>query len=259
MSIRFGVCAKLDKIQDVIDAGYDYFESEFRELVTMSEEDFQKLFKTVNDNKFYAESYNNFFPASMRLTGEDVDFDAITTHCEKGMERAAALGGKVTVIGSGGARNVPEGFDMETARNQFVKVLGIAGDVAAKYGITIVIEPLNAGETNLINTVQEGIDICKKVNKPNVKALADFYHIYKSGETLDAVINGGDMLGHLHIARANDDRDMPYEEDIPKVEEWAKAVEESGYQGRLSLEGVFKPDFNQSIIRARKIVECFNK
>lgn len=259
MSIRFGVCTTFDKIPVIKAAGYDYLEYGFANLVKMSDEEFENAKAEVEKYDFKVESYNGFFPSDIRLTGEDVDWDVIAQHCEKGMKRAAELGGKVTVIGSGGARKIPEGFDFETGYNQFAKVLGLAGDIAAKYGIMVVVEPLNAGETNLIHTVQEGIDICKKVGKPNVKSLADFFHVYKSGESLDAIINNDGMLGHLHIARANADRAMPYEEDIPKVEEWAEAVKASGYEGRLSLEGGFKPEFEEAITRTRKIIECFNK
>ncbi len=259
MSIRFGVCTTFDKIPTLIDAGYDYIEFGFGNLVKMSEEDFEQAKATVEKYKFYAESYNGFFPVDIRLTGPDVDYDIIAEHTEKGMKRAAALGGKVTVIGSGRSRNIPDGFDFDEGYNQFAKVLSIAGDIAAKYGIMVVVEPLNTGETNLINTVAQGIEICKKVGKPNVKSLADFYHIYRSGETLDAIRNNDGMLGHLHLARANDDRAMPYEEDIPKVEEWAAAVKESGYEGRLSLEGGYRPEFEECMHRTRKIIDCFNK
>ena len=259
MSVRFGVCTTFDKIPTLIDAGYDYLEFGFSNLVKMTEEDFEKAKETVAKYKFYAESYNGFFPAEIRLTGPDVNYDVIAEHAEKGFKRAAELGGKVTVVGSGGSRNVPEGFDFETAYNQFAKVLGLLGDIAAKYGILVVVEPLRTEETNLINTVAQGIEIVKKVNKPNVKSLADFFHVYKSGETLDAIRYNDGWLGHLHIARANADRAMPFEEDIPKVQEWAAAVKESGYEGRLSLEGGYTPEFTECVNRTRKIIDCFNK
>lgn len=259
MSVRFGVCTTFDKIPTLIDAGYDYIEFNFTTLVKMTDEEFEQAKATVEKYNFKAEAYNCFFPGEVRLTGPDVDFDLIAAHIEKGMARAAALGGKVTVIGSGRSRNILDGFDFNEGYNQFAKVLSIAGDIAAKYGIMVVVEPLNTKETNLINTVAQGIEICKKVGKPNVKSLADFFHVYKSGETLDAIRNNDGMLGHLHIARANDDRAMPYEEDIPKVEEWAAAVKESGYEGRLSLEGGYRPEFEECIYHTRKIIDCFNK
>ena len=259
MSIRFGVCTTFDKIPTLIAAGYDYLEFGFGNLVKMTEEEFEEAKATVKEHNFKAEAYNGFFPGDIRLTGPDVDYDVIKAHTEKGMARAAQLGGKVTVVGSGKSRNVPEGFSFEEAYAQFAKVLGIVGDVAAKYGITVVVEPLQTKETNLINSVAEGIEIVKKVDRPNVKCLADFFHVYKNGETLDAVKNSNGWLAHLHLARANDDRAMPYEEDIQKVEEWAAAVKEAGYEGRLSLEGGYLPEFSECMHRTRKIIDCFNK
>ncbi len=257
MSIRFGVCASFDNIPDLIEAGYDYLEFGFNVLVNMSEEDYKKALDTVKEHNFFAESFNGFFPGDMRLVGHEVDIDRIKAHCEKGLERAASLGGKVVVIGSGAARKVCACGNKEKAYEQFAEVLGLVGDLAKKYGITVVVEPLNTGETNLINTVAEGLELCKKVNRDNVKGLADFFHVYKSGESLDAIRNEGKNLGHLHLARANDDRAMPYEEDIPTIKEWAKAVKESGYEGRLSLEGGYKPEFKECIIRTRKIIKEF--
>ncbi len=259
MSIRFGVCTSFNNIPTLIEAGYDYIESNLTNLVQMTDEEFAQAKATIETYHFYAESFYCFFPGEMRLTGPDVDYDLITAYIEKGMTRAAALGAKVTVIGSGGSRKIPDGFDFATGYDQFAKVLCLAGDIASKYGIMVVVEPLHARETNLINTVAQGIEIVKKVNKPNVKVNADFYHMYKSGETLDAVRYNDGWLGHLHLARANDDRAMPYEEDIEKVKEWADAVKESGYEGRLSLEGSYLPEFAECVHRTRKIIKCFDR
>ena len=39
--------------------------------------------------------------------------------------------------------------------------------------------------------------------------------------------------------------------------EEAKSVRECGYNGRLSLEGGYQPEFNECIIRMRKILKAF--
>ena len=257
MSIRFGVCATFDKIPVLISAGYDYLEFGLKNLVNMSDAEFEAALETVKKYNFYAESFNTFFSAEIALVGEKVDFNVISEYCEKGLKRAAALGGKIAVIGSGKSRKIPEDFDRNTAYNQFLKVLGIAGSIAEKYEMLIVVEPLYRGETNFINTVDEGLEISKAANRENVKSLADLYHLYMNGESLDTIINEGKSLAHLHLARPNPDRDMPYEEDIPTVNEWAKAVKQSGYSGRLSLEGGFNPTFEEAIIRTKRIIEAF--
>ncbi len=48
-------------------------------------------------------------------------------------------------------------------------------DYADPLGITIVIEPLNTTESNIINSVPEAIDFANKVNRKSIHALADFF------------------------------------------------------------------------------------
>ena len=257
--IRFGVCGSIDKMPIVKEQGFDYLEMSFSSLVAMSEEEYIKVLEMTAQYDMKVEAYNGFFPGDIAIVGENVDYDVIAAHAEKGMKRAAALGGKVAVIGSGKSRTIPEGFDYDTAYGQFAKTLRICGEIAAKYGMTIVVEPLQTKETNLINTVAAGMEICKRVDHPAVKCLADFYHVFRSGESLDAIREGKEMLAHLHIARANEDRCMPGEEDIPQVREWAAAVKENGYSGRLSLEGSYPGDYAECLGRTRKIVDIFNE
>ena len=111
MSIRFGVCTTFDKIPALIDAGYDYVEFGFGNLVKMTDEEFAEAKAAVEKYNFKAEAYNGFFPGEIRITGPDVDYDRITAHTEKGMARAAQLGGKVvTISGPDGYIYDPDGI-----------------------------------------------------------------------------------------------------------------------------------------------------
>ena len=256
--MRFGVCtADVNRFAAVKEAGYDYIEFALVELVKMSDEAFETFKAKVQEIGLPIESYNGFFPPDLKIVGEEIDYDAIAAYAEKGLSRAAQLGGKVAVIGSGGARRIPEGEDYETNFARFAKTLAVCGEVAKRHGMYVTVEPLNDKETNLINSVEEGLQVCRLANHPNVKCLADFYHVFMSGETLDAVRGAGDMLGHVHLARANEDRDMPYAEAAAQCEEWAAALKTCGYDLRLSLEGRYQPSFEEAIIRCRDLVKAF--
>ncbi len=247
--MRFGVCCStIDYYPRIKELGYDYVEVGFSNLATMDDEKFEALANALKANGLKGECANGFFPGDKVLTGPDADHSFIPEYVEKGMKRFKAIGGEVAVLGSGKARNIPEGFDFAKGEEQFIQVLKTAADIAAKYGIKIAIEPLNTGETNLINTVQQSIDIIKRCNHPNVCTLADFFHVFKSGETLDAIENAGELLIHTHLARADADRQMPRtKEDLEACKVWAAALKNSGYNGRMSLEGSFKPEFIQTI------------
>ncbi len=247
--MKFGVCCtSVEYFPRIKALGYDYIEVGFSTVTTMDDEKFEKLVEGLKANGLKAEAANGFFPGDKILTGPEADHSFIPEYVEKGMKRFKAIGGEVAVLGSGKARNIPEGFDFTKGEEQFIEVLKIAGDIAAKYGIKIAIEPLQAKETNLINTVQQSLDIIARCKHPNVCTLADFYHVFRSGETLDAVENARELLIHTHLARANEDRQMPRtEEDYEACKVWANALKKCGYTARMSLEGSFKPEFTETI------------
>ena len=257
--MRFGVCADVDRVPLLKALGYDYIEANFSNVVKMTDEEYAEWAEKVLESDFKVETCNGFFPGDVVLTGPNADISFVESYVELGMSRVKPLGCEVVVLGSGKARNIPDGFDREKGIEQFCDVLKIAGDVAMKYGIKIVIEPLNAKkETNLVNTVQDCLDIIKRAGHPNIYALADFYHVFMSGESMDAIINAKELLAHTHLARANEDRWIPCtEEDFEQCKIWAEALKQNGYTGRMSLEGYFRPDFNEAVEKVLPAIEIF--
>ncbi len=49
----------------------------------------------------------------------------------------------------------------------------MAASLAEQAGVTIVCEPLNKKESNIINSVAEGIEYVKELNHPNFQCLVD--------------------------------------------------------------------------------------
>lgn len=142
----------------------------------LSDADFAALCKRVERSGIRCEACNNFFPGRIRLTGPDVDEQAVRAYYAKALERAATLGVKSIVFGSAGAKRVPEGFDMDRAYQQVVQVTRETGEAAAKYGITIVIEPVRMPDCNIINTFAEGVQLQDRRPRQR-KGVIDFYHM----------------------------------------------------------------------------------
>lgn len=256
--IRFGVCTKFEKLPLLEKAGYDYMEFALSSLEKRSDEEYAEFVKLVDASPLQVEAFNGFFPGDIALVGPEVDMERIAAYTEKALRRAARLGGKVAVLGSGKSRNIPEGFPFETAYRQFCQVFDLCATIAGRYGITVALEPLNPKETNFLTTVAEGIALCKAVNNPHGKCLVDFYHVSQSGESLDAIREGHDWIVHTHLATPS--RYMPEsEEDIAVCRQWAQALKDCGYEGRMSLEGHFAADFEEDITRTRKVLDLFNE
>src|SRR5688500_15748700 len=115
-------------------------------------------------------------------------------------KRAKRLGIERLVFGSGGARKRPAGVDEETARVHLAEFTRMAGEVCAHHGVTLVIEHLNRGETNTLNTLAEARDLCEGVDHPGVQMLVDSYHYGLEKENDQAVLDLDGTLRHVHVA-----------------------------------------------------------
>jgi len=199
------------------------------------DEDFRENVEKARQSALPIRSGSGFFPGDIRLTGPDADMERALRYTEVAMRRASEIGMEVAVLGSGQARAIPEGFSREEAEKQFETLLSGMGKIAKKYGVTIVIEPLNRKECNYINTVQEAYEIAKRVNHPNIRVLADLYHMAQEGESPQSILNAGrKYLRHVHIAEKEHRTSPGVEGD--DFTPYFQALKEIGYEGTISIE-----------------------
>lgn len=234
--MRFGVCAPISDAAMMAEIGFDYLEVGTSGIAAMTEEEFEAFCKENAAAPIHAEAVNILFPGTIRLTGDAVDWENMTQYIERVMSRLGRAGIAVAVFGSGGSRRVPEGFSMETAWEQLVKVGKILAQAAEKNGVTIALEPLRRAETNIINTQKEGLRLVREVNHPHFKLLCDYYHLAQEGGTPADVEACGDTLVHMHIAKP-DDRKTMYPGDGADYAGFFCALRNAGYDGRISFEG----------------------
>jgi len=233
-------------------AGYDYLEMPLSTIAALSEGEFADVKRTVKEGKFPVEACNVFFPRSLRLTGPEVDWQKVEAYAELALGRASELGAKVVVFGSGGSRNVPEGFPMDEAWQQLVKLLRLIEPIAAKNNITVVIEPLNDKETNIIHTGAEGLKLAKEVDRPHIRLLLDLYHMSLMHEDPAIALEAKDYLRHAHFARP-EGRAYPSElEDEFKA--FFDGLKRAGYDGRVSIEAGYT-DFHLDAPKALAVMK----
>lgn len=236
-AIRLGVCSTPANLQAVQALGYDYLEYSFSTVAKMSDPDFEALLKTATGSKIKIEAMNGFLPGDIKVVGPKVDNDQITRYLKPSLARADRLGTRIVVFGSAGSRKVPDGFSRDKAMEQLVAFLRLTSDLAKPYpGLTIVVEPLRTQESNIINTVKDGLELVKKVDRPNIRLHADLYHMAINKEGVDGVLEAGSVyLKHTHIANPAD-RVYPKAGDAFDYKPFFEALKKIGYQGRLSIE-----------------------
>ena len=233
---KLGVCTSVDKAGLLKEAGCDYTEEAVGRFLipAATDEKFAEKFSRFEESGFPILACNSFIPGSLKSTGPDTKHDEIIEYARVAFEGAQKTGIKYIVFGSSGSRNVPEGFDKDRAREQFIALLKRMGPVARKYDVVVVIEPLNKKESNIVNTVSEGAEIARAVNHPNIKLLSDFYHMALENEGPQAVIEAGALIKHCHIAE-KENRAAPGTtgDDFTG---YFKALKEINYQGAISIE-----------------------
>jgi len=237
--MRFGICTTPDNIDVLAPAGFDYAELSLNTIAALDPDAYESLRRQVGTSPIKVESFNGFFPWSMRVVGPNANPEAIRSYAESAMERAAGLGGKVVVVGNGGSRRIPEGYEKSSIIAQFAGVLRVIGDEAAKYGIIAALEPLNVRETDFINSIPEGVELVRAADHPHVRLLADFYHIRMDDEPMENLAQAKGMLAHVHIANAHG-RIFPADAGEDLYEEFFCMLHLIGYDERVSLEAASK-------------------
>ena len=229
----------LSSLQLLKESGYAYVELPLAESLLLNIEQAAILKKFIQDTHLPCEGFNNFFPASFRLTGEDASLDAAVEYADKALSFASSFGASVVVFGSGGARNVPFGFSMDKAYDQIAAVLYRIGNIAKQHNINICIEHLRRQESNILNAYTEVFNLAKYVNHPSICCLVDFFHQAIENESpnvIDDICDPG-FLRHVHFANPAG-RVFPSldDQETDQYVEFFNTLRRINYSGRISCE-----------------------
>lgn len=233
--MKFGVCAPMNKLRDAASAGFDYLEAPVNGVAAMTEEEFSTALAEVKDVGLPCPTFNLLFPGTMALLDPATTNSAIAEYLHSAMKRVQALGGQIAVFGSGRSRNRPENMSYGDAFRRLTEITRLIGEIAGQYGVTIVIEPLNRAESNIINSMAEGAALVAAVNHPGVALITDYYHVATDSEPVSDIARLG-HIRHVHIA-TKEDRRYPMSAAQDDFAGFFSNLKVIGYDSRVSIEG----------------------
>ena len=233
--VKIGYCGPLKDIDAVKAAGFDYLEVRTSEVAALSDADYEKVAAKLQQVGLPVLSANLFLPADIKVTGPDIDKERQMEYVRRALDRVSRLGVRLVVFGSGGARQVPQGFSKQEAFQQLVDFGKRIAPEARSRNITIAIEPLRKQESNIINTSLEGLEWVNAVNDPNIQLMIDFYHFSVEKEDISDVLKVKDHLRHLHMANPNG-RVMPLKWDEYNYAPFFEVLRQIHYDRLISLE-----------------------
>lgn len=247
--MKFGVCCSLGQARLVLDAGFDYVELPAGQLFGGVEEpDWAQL------EGLSIEATNLFVHGDLRLVGPDKG--DVRGYAERLIPRAAKAGVQTMVIGSGGARRAPAGYDLDTAEDDFLDSASLCSKIAAEHGIVIAPESLRPEETNVGCFLG---DFARMLNYRGVAYTADSYHVLnqpgafpESAEFWKSEL----PFTPVHVHLSNKERTWQVA-DAEELSGFVARLKELGYDGRVSLEcswGDFEKELPEALNQVRELI-----
>ncbi len=131
---------------------------------------------------------------------------------------------------------------------------------AAPKNVTLVLEPVNRYEIDFINSVEEGVELMKKVDMPNMKLMPDVFHMNIEDKTIGGELAKYiDYVAYIHLADSN--RSAPGQGHTDFEDIFAR-LKQAGYDGWVSVEILPKPDPDTAAAQAaeylRPLVDRYN-
>ncbi len=243
--MRYGMCTdwatstkdrpEYDLIRRIKDAGFDYVEFPIAMIETLSDEDFESLLSILKELDLSCDCCCNFFPGRIKVTGPTRNKEEIDAYLDKAMGRAHRMGTKKIVFGSNNSRNLPEGESLEQGYDELCQTINESViPYCRKYGITVVLEPLRKQSTNIILTVKDGKYVVDRINKEELRLLADLMHMQYNEESPEDLREVYPLLKHVHVCEM--DRILPEDGYSAFLRDALGILKELGYDDTISFE-----------------------
>ena len=113
-------------------------------------------------------------------------------------------------------------------------------DYAKEKNVVLILEPIPYIFLNNINTTQDGIEVVKKIGKPNFRLMMDFFSMHMEDKSFEkSFLDAQPYLKHIHVCDSN--RLAPGYGNID-FKEMLNLIKKIDYSGYISIEINHAPD-----------------
>ena len=145
---------------------------------------------------------------SLVCVGPKADHPRVLAYAETAFARLHSLGGEYIVFGSNSARRIPDGWSKAQADEQFIALLGAMAPLAKRHKIMVGVEMQRSQECNYLNYIEEVVNVVAPVRHPNIRVLADLYHMRVMGDTPEKLFAALPWVGLVEFAE-REQRTLP--------------------------------------------------
>lgn len=126
---------------------------------------------------------------------------------------------------------------------------------AESKNVELLIEPVTRLQTNFINSTQDGIAFCKKLNQKNINLMLDIYHMNIEDKSIhESFKEASSFVKHVHFAENNRRIPGTCSMDFGAVLNTLKSI---GYNRAISFEIFQIPDPKTCALESIKYIKQF--
>jgi sugar phosphate isomerase/epimerase len=246
LPMKLGWCSGSTNAHKVRQAGYDFIELPLAALQLENPDAYHAQVQEILSLSLPTAAFNIFFPRTIKIVGPEAEPNRIKDYVARAAQAVSLAKARIVVLGSGASRHIPECWERERAETQFLETLSVIDAEFKGCGATLVIEPLNRKESNLINSISEAVRMAQLINSPVIQALADVYHMMEENEPLEEIRRHAAWIAHIHVA---DTGRKPPGEGSFDFRSLSDMLQQMNYQGMVSVECTAAADRFDSILQ----------
>lgn len=246
--MKFGVCtqANPENVAKIKACGADYIEVGFRDIMKFTPDEAKEIRKAFDDGGVGILAANCMLDGDIPIVVKEPNLALLRERLLKSFEIGSILGLETVVLGSGGARNIREGYTKEESTAYFTDVLkNFIAPFFNEYKMTCVIEPLCLRDSTLINSLADGFAVVEAVADPAIMLLGDLFHMDVENDAIENLLKYEGYMKHLHIANAAGNRCFPAKGDGQEehYKKFMDTLRKIGYNEKMSIEATPQGEF----------------
>jgi len=173
------------------------------------------------------------------------------------IDLAADFGQKVNI---GRVRGMIGAQDRDEAEQRFIEMARELCAYAEMQNVMLILEPVNRYELDFINSVEQGVKLMMKVDRPNMKLMPDVFHMNIEDTSIAGQLAESiDYVGYIHFADSN--RLAPGQGHLDFVDILTQ-LKQARYDGWVAVEILPKPDPDTAAQQAadylRPLIDKYN-
>jgi len=138
-------------------------------------------------------------PAEVRVTQRGFNLYVWSEHLKGALSRLAALGCRTLVWSEGRARVLPVEGEVAALKEQALQFLFVLCELAGRFDMRLLVEPLGPRRTNFINSLQELAELLPRVGKANVAAAISLRELPPMGLSPAGLGAHRELIRHVQL------------------------------------------------------------